>query len=133
MNAEQMGATPPDFAQENEPSGNDTLLEQNRELLDGLRAKYDEIAVWPAPPRFGGIIVAAVPDNPRVTEKFINDANDPKIDRAVSMKSYAMQSVVHPDREITQQIFNRKPFLPARIAGRVSEMAGADVKELGKD
>jgi hypothetical protein len=110
-----------------------SLLEQHKELLDGLRAKYDEIAVWAAPARFGGIIIAAVPENPRVTEKFINDANDPKIDRAVSMKSYALSSVVHPDREITQQIFNRKPFLPARIAGRVSEMAGADAKELGKD
>lgn len=115
------------------PDEQEDLLVKHAELIAQLRDKYDEIAVWAAPVRFGGIIVAAVPENPKATEKFINEANDPKIDKAVSMKNYALQSVVHPDRETTQQIFSRKPFLPARVASRVSEMAGADAKELGKD
>ncbi len=132
MSLQEQGAPAPSETQENEHGGNG-LLEQNRELIEGLRAKYDELAIWPAPPRFGGIIIAAVPENPRVTEKFINDANDSRIDKAVSMKSYALASVVHPDRETTQQIFNRKPFLPAKIAQRVSELAGAEANELGKD
>jgi len=120
-------------SEENKVEGQANLLEQHKELLDRLRVKYDEIAIWPAPPRFGGIIVAAVPESPRVTEKFINEANDPKIDKAISMRNYALASVVHPDRETIQQIFTRKPFLPAKIAARVSELAGAETNELGKD
>lgn len=114
------------------PPEEQALLDKNKELIASLRDKYDEVAVWAAPPRFGGVIVAAVPLNPKIVQAFINAVNDPKVDKAVAQENYAMQCVVHPDKETTKQIFSRKPFLSAKIAGRVSEMAGADAKELGK-
>lgn len=110
------------------------LLEANAELIAKFREKHDgEIAIYAAPTKFGGIIVAAVPDNPKVTQAFINAVNDPKVDNAVAQENYALNSVVHPDKETTKKIFNRKPFLAAKIATRVSQLAGGDAEELGKD
>jgi hypothetical protein len=130
MNDVENGAS---NAPQDEGSQDQDLLGKHAELIAQLRDKYDEIAVYAAPARFGGIIVASVPENPRVTEAFINAANDSKVDKAVAMRNYALSSVVHPDREAATEIFKKKPFLPSRIAARVSEMAGADAKELGKD
>lgn len=117
-----------------EQTDEEKLLEANQELIAKFREKYDgEIAIWAAPARFGGVIIAAVPENPKTTQAFINGVNDPKVDNAVAQENYALHSVVHPDRETTKQIFKRKPFLAAKIASRVSQLAGGDAEELGKD
>lgn len=114
-------------------TGDGGLLEQHKQLIDELRMKHDDIAIWAAPPRFGGIIVAAVPGNPKVTQAFINAMNDPKIDKAIAQQDYASKSVVHPDPQTVKDIFAKKPFLPAIIASRVVQLAGSDTQELGKD
>lgn len=133
MNEAEQGAATPTYGQENESASNDGPLERNAVLIASLREKHGEIAIFEVPARLGGILIAAVPENPRVTEAFINAANDSKVDKAVAMRNYANASVVFPDREAAAEIFKKKPFLPSRVAARVSEMAGADAKELGKD
>jgi hypothetical protein len=117
-----------------EQTAEQALLEANADLIAKFREKFDgEIIIYAAPPKFGGVIVAAVPESPKVTQAFINAVNDPKVDNALAQENYALASVVHPDRDTTKLIFKRKPFLAAKIATRVSQLAGGDAEELGKD
>lgn len=128
------GAIAPADGQEQEPKTEDELtLERHQVLLDGLRAKYDEIAIFQAPKGFDGLVVIAAPKNPKVFQSFVNQVSKENVDKAVATENFALSCVVHPDRESVKAIFVKKPAFALKVAGRAQELAGSDTKELGKD
>jgi hypothetical protein len=111
----------------------DDPLAQFAELLCKLRDKHDEIAIFPAPKKFGGIIVIAPPPNHKSYQDYINNLHNDRADKAVEATKFLLACVVHPDREIAKKIFEYRPGLVTPISNRAAELAGAGVTELGKD
>lgn len=118
-----------------ERNESDDLLEKNKEIIDKFRAKFDgDIAIWPAPKGFEGVIVAAAPENSKIYENLVNKLNNPKgSDTSFELIQFATACVVHPDRETVKAIFKKKPGLALKIANRCQELAGVEIEELGKD
>ena len=109
-------------------------MDQHKALLDPIRAKYDEIAMFLPPRGFEhvGLIVVAAHANPKVYQNFVNQVSKESTDKAVATENFALSCVVHPDRETAKAIFKKKPALGLKISVRAQELAGSDSKELGK-
>lgn len=132
------GAVAPDEETEEAAEGEqkteeDLILDRHKVLLDGLRGKYDEIAIFVAPKPFEGLVVVAAPKNPKTYQTYVNSLAKDSIDKAVAMENFALSCVVHPSREDTKAIFVKRPAFAMKISGRAQELAGSDAKELGKD
>jgi hypothetical protein len=110
------------------------IMDQHKTLLEPLRAKYDDIAIFMPPRGFEqvGLIVVAAHPNPKVYQNFVNQVSKDSTDKAVATENFALNCVVHPDRETAKAIFKKKPALGLKISVRAQELAGSDSKELGK-
>jgi hypothetical protein len=108
-------------------------LAPHKELLAKLREKHDEIAIFPAPKKFGGIIVIAPPPNHKSYQDYTNNLHNDRADKAAESTKFLLACVVHPDRETAKQIFVYRPGLVTPLSNRAAELAGAGVTELGKD
>jgi len=110
------------------------ILDQHEALLAPLRAKYDELAYFMPPRGFEqvGLVVVAAHPNPKVYQNFVNQVSKDSTDKAVATENFALNCVVHPDRETAKAIFKKKPALGLKISVRAQELAGSDSKELGK-
>lgn len=124
-----------DEATESGKTEDELILEKHKGLLDPIRAKYDEIAVFVPPRGFEsvGLVVVAAPLNPKVFQNFVNLVSKDSTDKAVATENFALISIVHPDRETAKAIFKKKPAFALKVCGRAQELAGSDAKELGKD
>lgn len=133
---EQDGGFALEVNEQDEPKSEDELtLDRHKDLLDKIREKHDEIAIYLAPKGFEsvGIVVIAAPLNPKIAQGFVNQISKDGVDKAVAAENFAINCVVYPDRATVKNIFIKKPFFATKIVGRAQELAGGDVKELGKD
>jgi hypothetical protein len=113
-------------------SAGDQLLIDNAAIIEEMRGKHDEIAIFPAPKGFDGVIIVAAPA-PKALQNYVNGIADPKLDKAVETWNFAAQAVVHPDKATVRAMFAKKGMLPFKIAARAQVLAGAEIEELGKD
>lgn len=114
-------------------SAEEQLLADNAAIIDEMRSKYDDIAIYPAPKGFDGVVIIAPPANPKVFQNFANNLNSGKADVAVETINFALACVVHPDRATAKAIFAKKVPFAFKLASRAQELAGGEAKELGKD
>lgn len=114
-------------------SAGQQLLADNAAIIEEMRSKHDEIAIFPAPRGFDGVIIVAAP-SPKALQNYVNSVADPKLDKAVETWNFALQSVVHPaDKATVRAMFAKKGMLPYKIAARAQVLAGSEIEELGKD
>lgn len=113
-------------------SAEQQLLADNAAIIDEMRSKHDEIAIFPAPKGFDGVIIVAAPA-PKALQNYVNGVANEKLDKAVETWNFALSSVVHPERAIVRAMFAKKGMLPYKIAARAQVLAGAEIEELGKD
>lgn len=118
---EQDGGFALEVNEQDEPKSEDELtLDRHKDLLDKIREKHDEIAIYLAPKGFEsvGIVVIAAPLNPKIAQGFVNQISKDGVDKAVAAENFAINCVVYPDRATVKNIFIKKPFsLPKSSAG----------------
>jgi hypothetical protein len=123
---------------ENESTGTSVPLDTedplapHQELLAKLREKHDELAIFPAPKKFGGIIVLAPPVNHKSYQDYINNLHNERSDKSVEATKFLLACTVHPERETAKKIYEHRPGLVTPLVNRAAELAGAGVTELGK-
>lgn len=105
-------------------------MSDHEAILAPLREKHGEIAYWDVPGF--GLVVAAAPDSEKEYDRLVNELNNAEIDKAVSLRTFALACVVYPDREQARTIFKRKPAFATKVAARGQKLCGSDIEELGK-
>ncbi len=100
-------------------------------VLAKLREKHGEIASWKVPGH--GLVVAANPENAAEYDRLVNTLKKDDADASAALRTFALQCVVHPDREAAKAIFKAKPAFALKVAARGQQLAGAGIEELGKD
>lgn len=100
-------------------------------IVEELRAKHGEVAAWVVPGH--GLVVAAVPENPKAYHQLINDLKRDKVDTAIALENFALACVCHPSREDARRIFRARPAFASVVAKRGQELCGGEIQELGKD
>ncbi len=102
--------------------------EQAKQLAE-LRAKHGEdLAAFPTSL---GFLVFKSPDRD-IYEDFLEAVASDKGKKSVAMRSIALRCAVHPTKDIVDEIFKKKPGLPATIAARLVEMSTEDVEDVAK-
>lgn len=109
------------------------LMKDNAGVIEEMRAKYEEIAIFKAPKGFDGIVIVAAPVNPKTYQNFVNNLASDKTDKAVETMNFAIQCTVHPDRLTVKAMYAKRGPFGLKVAARAQELAGSDTKELGKD
>lgn len=104
-----------------------------QELLGKIREKHDEIAIFPAPKKFGGIIVLAPPVNHKSYQDYINNLHNDRADKSVEATKFLVACTVHPENQVAREIYKYRPGLVTPLVNRAAELCGAGVTELGKD
>jgi len=109
------------------------LPEETRAIVAELRAKHKKVAVF-YDEEFGLVIVAKLRGAAGEAnyQRFVNELQDPEVDKALAMKTFALACTVHPKRDEAKRIFEENPAFALKVAGRAQKLAGAGVKELGK-
>lgn len=112
----------------------EVTLEKYKDVIDRARAKFGDIGIFMAPKGFEehGIFIVAAPQNPKLYDAYVNELADDKKDKSVASKGFANSCSVYPEREVRAAIFKKYPAFALKVAGRAQELAGSDVKELGK-
>lgn len=64
--------------------------------------------------------------------RLVNELHDGESDRAVALRTFALSCVEYPPREQAKKIFEDNPAFALKVATRAQQLAGAQVKELGK-
>jgi hypothetical protein len=64
--------------------------------------------------------------------RLVNELQDPEQDKAIALKTFALSCVVHPARDEAKKIFENNPAFGLKVAARAQQLAGSQVKELGK-
>lgn len=100
-------------------------------VLAPLREKHGDIASWVIP-KFG-LVVAARPANPAEYDRMVNTLRKPGVDQVGTLRAFAMQCIVHPDREEVKRIFEKYPAFAPKVADRAADLCGGEFEELGKD
>jgi hypothetical protein len=102
----------------------------NEGLIEQLRQKHGDIEVV-RQKGLPGIIVVATP--PRAAFRaFLDQVNNDKVSNATAADQLAMASVVHPEKDLLKQFFDKKPGLPMKLAALAQTLSGADADVLGK-
>ena len=109
------------------------LRSENADIIAKAESEHDEIAIYQAPKGFSGIVIVAAPSNPKTFQNFVNQVAKPETDKAVETQNFALNCVVHPDRNAMKAMFAKRPAFALKIAGRAQELCGSETKELGKD
>jgi hypothetical protein len=108
------------------------LLAPHKELLERLREKHEEIAIFPAPKKFGGIIVIAPPLNHKSYQDYVNNLHNDKADKSVEATKFLLACTFHPDPQTAKEIYKHRPGLVTPLVNRAADLSGAGVTELGK-
>lgn len=117
--SEQQGAAPSAEDQEHE------------RVLAPLRAKYKgRIEAWVT--EDGELVVAAKPENPAAYKTFFDELNNDKLSNSTAFEAFALECIVHPEREQAARIVREWPALATEIARTGQEMCKGAVKRLGK-
>lgn len=121
------GRSVPDEEEANDP------LAAYADILKPLREKHGEdLAIYPAPRGFEGIMVFGPPPNDKVHQNYTNNMHNDRADKAVESLNYALACCLHPARAIAKAMFAKKPGMVTPIANRCAALAGNDIEELGK-
>jgi hypothetical protein len=101
-------------------------------IVEPLKKKYgaSKIAYWDVPDF--GLLVVAKPTR-TVHHKWLTDGSNPELSKAVVEENYAVACTVHPEPAIARKIFEEYPALTTRVTARLIDLAGFEIKELGKD
>lgn len=110
------------------------LMSDNAEVIEEMRGKYEDIAIYKAPKGFDGIVIIAAPANPKTFQNFVNNVANEKTDKAVETVNFAIQCTVFPrDRNEVKAMYAKRGAFALKVAGRAQELCGSETKELGKD
>ena len=99
-------------------------------ILGPLRTKHGPLKSWNVP-EFG-LVVVALPPDPEEFDQFLNLVKRDDVDSAHAVRTFALNRVVHPDRDTLARIVKRYPLFPLKLAAGVQKLAGADIEETGK-
>ncbi len=118
-----------DEAEETEPQRVERLYGS---ILDPFRQKYGTkgIAYWEI--EEGKLFVIRKPSKAQ-QHKYVNELQKDGLDKALLAEQYALACVVHPVKTEAQKIFDELPVFSITVNARAQELAGAGVRELGKD
>jgi hypothetical protein len=110
------------------------LLADHADVIEEMRGKYDEIAIFKAPKGFEGIVIVATPANPKTFQNYVNNLGSDKTDKAVETVNFAVQCTVFPrERTDVKAMYTKRGAFALKVAGRAQELCGSETKELGKD
>jgi len=109
------------------------LPEETKQVVSELRGRHKKIAVF-YDEDFGLVVVAKQKGASAEAnyQRFVNELQDPEVDKALAMKTYALACTVYPARDQAKRIFEDNPAFALKVAGRAQKLAGSGVKELGK-
>lgn len=106
-------------------------MEERDKLLGELREKYGKVAAFET--EDGELVVVARPQKTETHDILINQLSNDKLDRAKTLRNFALGCVVHPSREEAEPILRRYPFFADDLAARAQELGRGGAVELGKD
>jgi hypothetical protein len=109
------------------------LPEEAKQVVADMRGRYKKIAIF-FDEDFGLVVIAKQKGAAGEAnyQRFVNELQDPEVDKALAMKTFALACTVHPKRDDAKRIFEDNPAFALKVAGRAQKLAGSGVKELGK-
>jgi len=110
------------------------LTEEDQKVIADATAKHGrKVAYW-----FDedfGLVVVAKPIGAQGKANYhrlVNELQDPDVNKALALEQFALACVFYPTREEAKKIFEDNPAFALKAAARAQQLAGSQVKELGK-
>lgn len=110
------------------------LSEEHQKVIADATAKHGrKIAYW-YDEDFGLVVVAKPVGSQGKANyhRLVNELQDADVDKAVALETFALACVVYPKRDEAKKIFEDNPAFALKAAARAQQLAGSQVKELGK-